>query len=90
MVSQRNAEQKQGGGDRRVEWEYVLVTELSSEALGGQVFWSAPPGVPPPPQVGRPVRYLDQGGQESEALSACKRYCALSTELVESFVKAYS
>ena len=36
MVSQRNAEQKQGGGDRRVEWEYISVTELSSEALAAK------------------------------------------------------
>ena len=89
MVSQRNAEQKRGGGDRRIEWEDVPVTGLSSEELGGRVFLSAPPGVPPP-QVGRPIRYLEHGGQESEALSACKRYYALLAELVESFVKAHS
>jgi hypothetical protein len=91
MVKQRNAEHKKGGGDRRVEWEYVPVTELSYDALGGlEFFWNAPLLGVPPPQVGRPVRYLDQGGQESEALSACKRYCALLTELVESFINAHS
>jgi len=89
MVSQRNAEQKQGGGERRVEWEYVPVTGLSPEELGGRVFCSAPPGVPPL-QVGRPVRYLDQEGQESEALSSCRRYCTLLTDVVESFIKAHS
>jgi hypothetical protein len=89
MVSQRNAEQKQGGGDRRIEWEYLPVTELSTEALGGRVYWSGPPGAPPP-RVGRPVRYLDHAGQESEALSACKRYYALLSELVDSFIKANS
>jgi len=89
MVSQRNAEQKHGGGDRRTEWDYVPVTQLSSEELGGQVFWSAPPGVPPP-EVGRPVRYLDHGGEQSDALSACKRYYALLAELVQGFIEAHS
>jgi hypothetical protein len=89
MVTQRNAEQKQGGADRRVEWEYVPVTELSREELGGEVSWWGFPG-DPPPRVGRPVRYLNEGGQESEALSTCKRYCVLLTELVESISKASS
>jgi hypothetical protein len=85
MVSQRNAEQKQGGGDRRIEWEYVSVTGLSSEELGGRVFWSAPPGEPPP-QVGRQIRFLEHGGQETEALAACKRYYAFLAELVTQFI----
>ena len=89
MVSQRNAEQKQGGRDRRIEWEYVPVTGLSSEELGGRMFWSALPVVPAP-HIGRPIRYLEHGGQESEALSACKRYHALLAELVENFIKAHS
>jgi hypothetical protein len=36
------------------------------------------------------IRYFEHGGQESEALSACKRYYALLVELVESFIKAHS
>jgi hypothetical protein len=89
MVSQRNAEQKEGGADRRIEWEYVSVLELSSEELGGKVTWGGPPGSPPP-RVGRPIRYLGQGGHELEALTACERYYALLAELVGSFVKAHS
>ena len=89
MVSQRNAEQKQGGGEYRVEWGFAPVTELSSEALGGRVIWAAPPGVPPP-QVGRPIRYMGPAGQDSEALAACRRYCELLSELVGTFIKVHS
>lgn len=89
MTEQRNQEQKEGGGTRRAEWECIPVTELSREELGGQVFWSAPVGVPEP-QVGRLVHYFVRGGEESEALSACIRYYDLLAELVETFMKEHS
>jgi hypothetical protein len=89
MKSQRNAEQKEGGGERRVAHEYVSLPKLDTEELGGEVFWSAPLDVPPP-QVGRPIRYFDYDGTESEALVACKQYYALLAELVEDFIEKYS
>lgn len=84
MKDHRNEEQKQGGGNRTIEWEYVPVTELSAEDLCGEVFYHGPPEAPPP-RMARPVRYLSQGSAEIEALGACKRYFALLKELLENF-----
>jgi len=89
MKEQRNSEQKKGCGDRRIEREHVPFTELLCEGLGVRVSWCAPPGVPPP-QLERCTQYLNDKGQEPEALEACRRYCVLLTELVDDFIRAHS
>lgn len=92
LNDQRNYEQKRGGADVTVIWEYVRVTQVRTGCPthpGYGFHWFGPPGTPPPP-VGIPVHLFESSRGDQEVTLACQRYLGLLARLVEDFVQAHS
>jgi len=93
MVTQRNVEQKRGGADVSVTWEFIPVTEVRTDYQGHPAYygfhWFGPPGVPPP-QVGRPVHSFALGNNKGEATATCKQYLDCLDRLVQDFIQVHS
>lgn len=92
LKSQRNYEQKRGGAEVTVVWEYIPVTQVKAETRGHPAYygfhWFGPPGTPPP-TVGIPVHLFEASGGDREVIAACQRYVDLLAELVRDFVQAH-
>ncbi|MBI3695603.1 MAG: hypothetical protein HY238_12290 [Acidobacteria bacterium] len=89
---QRNSEQKRGGADVTVIWEYVPVTQVRTERATHPAYgfhWFGPPGTPPP-RVGIPVHLFESSRGDQQVTLACQRYVGLLARLVEDFVQAHS
>jgi len=92
LKDQRNYEQKRGGADVAVVWEYVPVTQVRTERPTHPAYgfhWFGPPGTPPP-LVGIPVHLFESSHGKQEVTSACQRYLGLLARLVEDFLQAHS
>lgn len=93
LKNQRNYEQKRGGAEVAVVWEYIPLTQIRTESRGHPAYygfhWFGPPGTPPP-TVGIPVHLFEASGGDREVTTACQRYVGSLTELVRDFVEAHS
>ncbi len=90
--TQRNIEQKRGGTQVNIGWEFVPITEVRTDNWGHPAYgfyWSEPPGTPLP-QIGLPKYYFELGSSEAEVSATCKRYVDLPNELVQAFIEAHS
>ncbi|SRR5712691_3384263 len=93
MVTQRNVEQKRGGAEVSITWEFIPVTEVKTDYQGHPAYygfhWFGPPGIPPP-CVGRPVHYFALGKNEGEVTVTCTQYLDCLDRLVRNFTQVHS
>lgn len=92
LKTQRNYDQKRGGPEVAVVWEYIPVTQLRTESRTHPAYgfhWFGPPGTPPP-TVGIPVHSFESASGEREVMATCQRYVGLLAELVRDFIQAHS
>ncbi len=92
LKTQRNVEQKQGGAEVDLEWQFVPITDLPLNSRGRRkhgLSWFGAPGTPPP-RIGLPRHYFNLCGDKPEVLKACERYVTLLIKLVEDFLISYA
>lgn len=91
LKNQRNYEQKRGGADVAVAWDYVPLTRMLPGGAGQPTYgfnWFAPPGTPPP-LFGVPVYSFKSTGDEQEVTKTCREYVDMLAELVRDFIDAH-
>ena len=91
LKNQRNYEQKRGGAEVAVAWDYIPISRVpradrSHPAYG--FHWVGPPGTPEP-LVGIPVHSFESAEGEQEVAETCRRYVGLLSELVRDFLHAH-
>jgi hypothetical protein len=92
LKNQRNYEQKRGGAEVAVAWDYipifrVPVADPRHPAHG--LHWSGPPGTPEP-LVGIPVHSFESATGDHEVIEACRRYFELLPALVHGLSQSCS
>jgi hypothetical protein len=89
MKELRNTHEKEGDPERETDWEFIPITRLTSAQIGGgKVYWSAPPGTPPP-AMGFQRHYVEVGGRRFELLELFRRYFDLLRTLLNQFEREY-
>lgn len=91
LKNQRNYEQKQGGAEVAVGWDYIPISRVPSTNRSHPAYgfhWFGPPGTPEP-LVGIPVHSFESASGDQEVIETCRRYVDLLSELVGDFVQAH-
>jgi len=92
MNAQRVLEVHLTGADVTSTMEFRPVTQVE-RGTGGQpgykVYWSGPPGTPPP-EIGLPVHQFRVGDDLVDVGGACRRYLSILEQLVRDFTQTVS
>jgi len=91
LKDQRNYEQKRGGAEVSVAWDYIPVSRVPTTNRSHPAYgfhWFGPPGTPEP-LVGVPVHSFESASGDQDVVVACRRYVGLLSELVRDFLEAH-
>ena len=91
-TKQRNYEQKRGGSEVSMVWDYIPISQVPIEDRSHPAYgfhWFGPSGTPEP-RIGIPAHSFESATGDQEVVDVSRRYLALLCELVHDFVQAHS